>query len=99
MHEDTPAAPATRWAAVARIERRAGWIAAGLGGLAVLSWRLLDGDEHRFAVLLLVGIPALLGGVLLVLAGRALQRPGPGALLGQLLLVGFLGYWIMMFVG
>lgn len=98
---DTPraASVSTTRIHIAQIERRVGWLAAGLGALALVSFRVLGGNEHRLVALLLLGVPALLGGCTLIVAGRVLARPGRAALAGQLLPLLFATYWVLLLNG
>jgi hypothetical protein len=96
LRADADGEVGTARATLARAERRLGGLAVALGVLALFAFRVLGGDEHRLAVLLIVGLPLLLGGGLLFVAGRMLQRPGRRALTGQFLLLLFALYWVVL---
>lgn len=83
-------------AEVAMLERRVGGLAVVLGALALLGFVVLQGDEHRLVVLALAGLPLLLGGGSLVVAGRILGRPGRLAVLGQALPILVAVHWILL---
>ena len=83
-------------ARIARAERRVGWLAIGLGALALVSFSAFGGNEHHLVVLALAGLPAMLGGGLLVVAGRMLERKGKRAVAGQLLPLAFAAYWLLL---
>lgn len=78
---------------VALVERWLGWAGVVGGALAQLTFAVIQVDEHQYVWLVILGLPALIGGGLLVVAGRMLSRPGVGGLAGQALLVAFAGYW------
>jgi len=75
---------------------RLGWLGLALGAVSLVAFSALGGDEHRHVILLGTGLPALLGGGLLVVAGRMLLRPGTRAVFGQALLLGFAAYWLAL---
>ena len=81
---------------VAMVERRVGGLAVVLGALALLSFVVFGGTEHRLVVLAIVGLPVLLGGGILVVAGRMLGRPGRLAVMGQALPILFAVYWLLI---
>lgn len=83
-------------ARLARAERRVGSLAIGLGALALVSFATFDGNEHHLAVLALAGLPTMLGGGILMVAGRMLDRPGHRAVAGQLLPLAFAAYWLLL---
>lgn len=83
-------------ARLARAERRVGSLAIGLGALALVSFAAFGGNEHHLLVLALAGLPAMLGGGVLVVAGRMLDRPGRRAVAGQLLPLAFAAYWLLL---
>lgn len=96
MHSPPTGSRSTLRARLARAERRVGWLAIGLGTLAIVAFAAFGGNEHRLAVLALAGLPATLGGGILVVAGRILDRPGPRAVAGQLLPLAFAAYWLLL---
>jgi hypothetical protein len=81
---------------VATVERRVGGLAVGLGTLALMSFVVFRGTEHRLVVLAIAGLPAVLGGGILVVAGRMLGRPGRLAVMGQALPILLAGYWLLI---
>ncbi len=81
---------------IAKAERVLGLVALLAGFVSSVSWRVLDGDEHRYVLLVYIAIITVVMGPALFVAGLMLSRPGRAALIGQALPLGVAVYWVWL---